>query len=87
VAKVDMTFLLQWRVGVMRSEEGVDSMLQFWLERGGDGMKCCQKIKWRQRTHLGSMGRKRDMVQRRGDIGRRRGITEEGKGRRRRQLG
>jgi hypothetical protein len=26
---------------------GVDSMLQFWLERGGDGMKHCQKMKRR----------------------------------------
>jgi hypothetical protein len=66
---------------------GVDSMLQYRLERGGDGMKRCRKMKRRQRARLGSMGRKRDMVQRRGDVGRRRGGTGEGKGRRRRQLG
>jgi hypothetical protein len=47
----------------------VDSLLQFWLERGGDEMKCCQKMKKRQRALLGSMGRKRDMARRRGDIG------------------
>jgi hypothetical protein len=35
---------------------GVDSMLQFWLERGGDGMKHCRKMKQRRRAHLGSMG-------------------------------
>jgi hypothetical protein len=39
---------------------GVDSMLQFWLERGGGEMKCYQKMKQRQRAHLGSMERKRD---------------------------
>jgi hypothetical protein len=39
---------------------GTDSMLQFQLKRIGDGMKHCQKIKWRQRAHLGSMRKKRD---------------------------
>jgi hypothetical protein len=41
----------------------------------------------RQRARLGSIGMKCDTVRRRGDIGQRRGGTEEGKGRRRRQLG
>jgi hypothetical protein len=50
-------------------------------------MKHYWKIKWRQRTRLDSMVRKRDTVQRRDDVGRRRGGTGEGKGRRRRQLG
>jgi hypothetical protein len=63
---------------------GADSMLQFQLERGCDMMKNCREMKWRQRARLDSMGRKRDTTQRRGDVGRRRGGTEEGKGRRRR---
>jgi hypothetical protein len=45
-------------VGVGLSEEGayssgVDSILRFWLERGGDGTKHCQKMKL-----LGSDSRK-----------------------------
>jgi hypothetical protein len=39
---------------------GADLMLQFRLERGGNGMKPCRKIKRRQRTRLDSMGRKCD---------------------------
>jgi hypothetical protein len=39
---------------------GADLMLQFQLERGGDGTKWCRKMKRRQRAHLGSMGRKRN---------------------------
>jgi hypothetical protein len=66
---------------------GADSMLQFQLERGGDRTKRCQKMKWRQRTHLGSMGRKRDMTRWCDNVGRRRDDTGEGKGRRRCQLG
>jgi hypothetical protein len=62
--------------------DGVDSILWFQLEKGDDGMKCCQKMKRRQRGHLGSMGMKHDVVQQRGDDGRRRGGTVEGKGRR-----
>jgi hypothetical protein len=42
---------------------GEDSMLQFQLERGDDEMKCCRKMKRRQRARLDSMGRKRDTVQ------------------------
>jgi hypothetical protein len=60
---------------------GADLMLRFRLERKGDEMKCCQKMQWRQRARLASMRRKR------GDIGRRRGGTGEGKARRRWQLG
>jgi hypothetical protein len=41
---------------------GVDSMLQFRLERGDDGMKHYRKMKRRHRAHLGSIGRKRDGV-------------------------
>jgi hypothetical protein len=40
-------------------------MLQFQLERGGDEMKHCCKMKRRQRVHLGSMERKCDTVRRR----------------------
>jgi hypothetical protein len=65
---------------------GADSMLQFQLEMGGDGMKHCQKMKRRQRARLGSMGRKRDTVWERDDISRRRGGIGKGKRRRRRQL-
>jgi hypothetical protein len=66
---------------------GVDSMFRFRLERGDDGTKHCWKMKWRQRARLGSIGRKRDMTQWCGDIGQRGGGIEEGKGRRRHQLG
>jgi hypothetical protein len=50
-------------------------------------MKCCQKINRRHRAHLDSMGRKSSTAWRRGNIGRRRGGTREGKERRRCQLG
>jgi hypothetical protein len=63
---------------------GVDSILRFWLERGGDGMK--RKMKRMQGTHIGSIGRKCDMAQRWDDVGQMRGGTGEGKERRRRQL-
>jgi hypothetical protein len=66
---------------------GADSMLWFRLGRRAVGMKHYWKIKWRQRTRLDSMVRKRDTVQWRDDVGRRRGGTGEGKGRRWRQLG
>jgi hypothetical protein len=66
---------------------GANSMLCFQLERGGNGTKHCQKMKRRQQAHLGSMGRKRDMVQQCGNIRWRRGGTKERKGTRRRQLG
>jgi hypothetical protein len=74
-------------MGRVAGSSGVDSMLRFQLERGGDGTKCCQKMKRMQRARLGSMGRKRDTVQRNDDVGRMRGTTGEGKGRRRHQLG
>jgi hypothetical protein len=56
---------------------GADLMLR--LDRGGDGMKRCRKMKRRQQARLGSMGRKLDMTRRCGDIGRRRGGTKERK--------
>jgi hypothetical protein len=65
----------------------VNSMLQFRLDRRGNGTKRCRKMNRRQRARLGSMGRKRDMVRRRDDVNWRRGGTEEGKERIRRQLG
>jgi hypothetical protein len=49
-------------------------------------MKHCRKMKRGQRAHLGSIGRKRDTMQRRGDVDQRRGGTGEWKGRRRHQL-
>jgi hypothetical protein len=68
-------------------DSGVDSMLRFSLERGVDGMKCCGKIKRMQRIHLGSMGMKHDMMQRRDNVDQRRGDTGKEKVRRRSQLG
>jgi hypothetical protein len=65
---------------------GVNSMFQFWLERGGDRM-CCQKMKRRQRARFGFMRMKCDTTRRHDDVGPRKGDTGEGKGRRRRQLG
>jgi hypothetical protein len=62
---------------------GANSMLWFWLERGGDRTKHCRKMKQRQQARLVSMGRKRDTVRWCGDVGRRRGGTGKGKGRRR----
>jgi hypothetical protein len=58
---------------------GADSMIWFWFERDGDMIKRCRKIKRGQRARIGSMGMKRDMARRRGDIDRRRGGTGEGK--------
>jgi hypothetical protein len=66
---------------------GADSMLQFWLERGDNGIKHSQKMKWRQQACLGSTGRKCDAVRQRDDISRRRGGAGEGKERKQRQLG
>jgi hypothetical protein len=66
---------------------GADSMLRFLLEKEDDGMKHCQEMKRRQRAHLGSMGRKCEMVRRCGDVGRRIGGTGDEKGTRRRLLG
>jgi hypothetical protein len=67
VTKVEMTFfsIEGWELGSPRrvaSSSGADSMLQFWLERGGDGTQRCWKMKRRQRARLISMGRKRDTV-------------------------
>jgi hypothetical protein len=61
---------------------GVDSMLQFQFKRGDDEMKSCWKMKRRQRTRLGSMENKHDTAQLCGNVGRRRGGTGEGIGRR-----
>jgi hypothetical protein len=58
---------------------GADSILRFRLERGGDGMKRCQKMKQRERARLSSMGRKRDTARRRGDVDQMIGDTREGK--------
>jgi hypothetical protein len=63
---------------------GMDSMLWFQLERGGDGLKRYQKMKRRQRARLGSMRRKHDTARRHDDVGQRRGGAGEGKRRRRR---
>jgi hypothetical protein len=59
---------------------GVHSMLQFWLERGGDEMKRYWEMEQRQQAHLSSIGRKCDMARWRGDVGRRRDSTGRGKG-------
>jgi hypothetical protein len=65
---------------------GVDSMLHFQLEREGDVIKRYRKMKRMQRAHLGSIGRKHNTVRWCDDNGWRRGDTEEGKGRKQRQL-
>jgi hypothetical protein len=49
-------------VGRVACGDGVDSMLQFRLERGGDRIKRYQKMKRMQRSHLDSVGRKHDTV-------------------------
>jgi hypothetical protein len=41
-------------------DSGADSMLQFRLERGGNMMKCCRKMKQQQRAYLDFMGSKCD---------------------------
>jgi hypothetical protein len=56
----------------------VDSMLQFTLELGGNGMKRCQKMRRRQQSRLCLMKRKRNTTRRCDDVDRRRGSTEEG---------
>jgi hypothetical protein len=61
---------------------GAYSMLHFRFEMGGDKTKRYQKMKWRQRAHLGSMRIKCDLARRRDVVDRRRGDTGEGKGRR-----
>jgi hypothetical protein len=66
---------------------GADLKLQFRLKRGGDRIKRCQKIKRSIELVLASW---EESVTRRngiGDVDRRRGGTEEGKERRRCQLG
>jgi hypothetical protein len=88
VVNVDMTLFSSrgWESGCpwrVTGDGGVNSILQFQLEMGGDGMKCYRKMKQRHRAHLGSMGRKRDTVRRRGDISQRRGGIEVEKGKRR----
>jgi hypothetical protein len=71
----------------MASSGGVDLMLKFRFERGGDGTKYCRKMKRRHQAHLGSMGMKHYMIQRCGDVDQRRNDTGDGKGMRRCQLG
>jgi hypothetical protein len=60
---------------------GAYSMLRFQLERRGDRVKYCQKMKQSQRARLASMGRKRDTARQRGDVKQKRRNTGEGKGR------
>jgi hypothetical protein len=64
-----------------------DSILQFRLKRGCDGIKHYRKMKQRQCNCLGSMRRKRDTTWRCDDIDRRRGGTGEVKEGRQHQLG
>jgi hypothetical protein len=68
----------------MSDDSGVDSMFRFRLERVVDATKRYRKMKRRQRVRLDSMESKRDTAWRRS---RRRDMIEEGKVRRRRQLG
>jgi hypothetical protein len=66
---------------------GVDSMLRFRLERGGDKTKHCRKMKRRQQARLSSMERKRDTAQRCANVGQRRDGTGERRESRQHQLG
>jgi hypothetical protein len=59
---------------------GIDSMLRFQLERGGDGMKFCRKMKRKQRAHLGSIGRKHGMAQREATLAGGETAPQRGKG-------
>jgi hypothetical protein len=68
--------------GRVVDDGSADSMFLFRLEREDDGMKRYRKTKQRQRAHLDSIKMKCDMARRCGDVGRRRGGTEKGKGRR-----
>jgi hypothetical protein len=68
----------------MSDDSGVDSMFRFRLERVVDATKRYRNMKRRQRVCLDSMESKRDTAWRRS---RRRDMIEEGKVRRRRQLG
>jgi hypothetical protein len=63
----------------MACDGNVDLMLQFQLEKEDNGTKHYRKMKWRYRTRLDSIGRKRDTTQWRGDISRRRDDTGGGK--------
>jgi hypothetical protein len=56
---------------------GTNSMLRLQLERRGDRMNHCRKLKRRHRSHFGSVGKKCDTVRRHGNAGWRRGDTEE----------
>jgi hypothetical protein len=84
VGQVDTPALAEalLKLGIILGGGSVDSMLRFWLEGEDDGMQHCWKMKQRQQSHLGSMGRKRDRVWQRGNVSRRRGDTVERKGRR-----
>jgi hypothetical protein len=88
VIKVEINFFYNsggWESdgsGRVAGNDGADSMLQFWLERRGDGTKRCRKMKRSQSAHHGSMGRKHDTAQRCGNVSRRRDDAREGKGRR-----
>jgi hypothetical protein len=92
VANIEMIFLYQWRVRVGQSGEGslrwcCGFNASASIRGEATGQSVARKMNRRQRAHLGSMGRKRDMMRQCDDVGRRRGRSEEGKGRRRRHLG
>jgi hypothetical protein len=74
-------------LGRVVNNDDPDSMLQFWLKREGDGMKCCRKIKRKQWVRLGSMERKYDMARWHDNVSQKRCDTGEEKWRRWRQLG
>jgi hypothetical protein len=66
-------------LGSVADGGGADSMPRFWLEKGGDGTKCCRKMKWRQRSHFDFMRMNHDMARLRDDINRRRCGTRDEK--------
>jgi hypothetical protein len=49
-------------------DSGADLILQLRLERRGDRIKHCWKMKWRQQARLNSMGRKCNTARQRGDV-------------------
>jgi hypothetical protein len=69
------------------SGDGADLMLQFQIDRGGDGTKRYRKMKRRQRARLDCIRRKCDTTRQGDNVGCRIGDTGDGKGRRRHHLG
>jgi hypothetical protein len=59
---------------------GVDSILWFSLEGGGDGTERCRKMKQKHQAHFDSIERKCDTTRWCDNVDQRRGGTGKGKG-------